>query len=88
MSHYSWYMSDTAKAGRSTSDPRRQTRQVISDLIAANPNIAVRDISRALDLSTQRVYQHTKALGLKQTPYGTWVSNGKEGSGGVDTATA
>lgn len=71
-------MSDTAKAAAGT-DPRRRTREQIAGLIQTNPHVSVRDIAKVLDLSTQRIYQHTKALGLKQDAYGKWVSNGKGG---------
>lgn len=56
-------------------DPKRDTRALVKALIDANAHVQVRDIARTLDLSTQRIYQLTRALGLRQDQTGKWVAD-------------
>lgn len=68
-------MSDTPLAPTS---PRRKTTALVKSLIDANAYIQVRAIAMALDLSTQRIFQITKALGLRQDELGKWVQAEKK----------
>lgn len=54
-------------------DPKRDTSQLVKGMIDLNPVVQVRDMARTLDVSTQRVYQITRALGLRQDATGKWV---------------
>lgn len=68
-------------------NPNADTRQQVAEFIAAKPGATARDIAKHFDISTQRVYQLTNALGLKFAITGKWVSkngnrNGKEGADG------
>lgn len=62
-----------------------ESRERVAEMIAKKPGITVRDIAKALDISTQRVYQLTAALGLKYAITGKWVSNGKGAGNGSKT---
>lgn len=76
-------MSDAPETKR---DQNRATRELVAGICELNPHVGVRDIARALDISTQRVYKHLKYLGLQmRVAGGRWeqVAGSERGAVGL-----